>query len=88
MIYGVSAGPEMPLAIRDLFASDGRVEGFFLYREVERKPASEGLSRLMTLLADGRLKTHIDIEDSWKMIGPTSAKLIDRAFQGKAVLRL
>jgi hypothetical protein len=42
----------------------------------------------MALLADGRLKTHIDIDDSWEAIGPTAAKLIDRAFTGKAVLRL
>lgn len=88
VIYGVSAGPETALAIRDLFASDARVEGLFLYREVERKSASDGLSRLMALLADGRLRTHIDIDDNWETIGPTAAKLIDRAFQGKAVLRL
>jgi NADPH:quinone reductase-like Zn-dependent oxidoreductase len=88
IIYGVSAGTETTLAIRDLFASDARVEGLFLYREVERKSASDGLSRLMALLADGRLKTHIDIDDSWEAIGPTAAKLIDRAFTGKAVLRL
>jgi NADPH2:quinone reductase len=88
VIYGVSAGPETTLAIRDLFASDSRVEGLFLYREVERKSASDGLSRLMALLADGRLKTHIDIDDSWEKIGPTAAKLIGRAFHGKAVLRL
>ena len=88
IIYGVSAGPETTLAIRDLFASDARVEGLFLYREVERISASDGLSRLMALLADGRLKTHIDIDDSWEAIGPTAAKLIDRTFTGKAVLRL
>jgi NADPH:quinone reductase len=88
VVYGVSAGPETTLAIRDLFASDGRMEGLFLYREVERKPASDGLSRLLALLADGRLKTHIEIDDSWEQIGPTAAKLIDRAFTGKAVLRL
>jgi len=88
VIYGVSSGPETTLAIRDLFANDGNLEGFFLYREVERKPASDGLSRLMVLLADGRLKTHIEIDDSWDKIGPTAAKLISRAFHGKAVLRL
>jgi len=88
VIYGVSAGPETTLAIRDLFASDGRVEGLFLYREVERKPASNGLSRLMALLADGRLRTHVDIDDSWETIGSTAAKLIGRAFHGKAVLRI
>lgn len=88
VIYGVSAGPETTLAIRDLFASDGRVEGLFLFRELRRKSASDGLSRLMALLADGRLKTHIEIDDEWKAIGPTAAKLIKRAFFGKAVLRL
>jgi NADPH2:quinone reductase len=88
VIYGVSAGPETTLAIRDLFASDGRVEGLFLYREIERKSAGDGLSRLMALLADGRLKTHIDIDDNWGKIGPTAVKLIGRAFHGKAVLRL
>ncbi len=88
IIYGVSAGPETPLAVRDLFIADGRVEGLFLYRETDREAASKGLARLMSLLADGRLKTHVDIDDSWETIGATAAKLIDRSFPGKAVLRL
>ncbi|MEQ9640243.1 MAG: zinc-binding dehydrogenase [Alphaproteobacteria bacterium] len=88
VLYGVSAGPETPLAIRDLFVSDGRVEGLFLYRETDRESASKGLARLLALLADGRLKTHVDIDDSWETIGATAAKLIDRSFPGKAVLRL
>lgn len=88
VLYGVSAGPETPLAVRDLFIADGRVEGLFLYREIEREPASRGLARLLALLADGRLRTHVDTDAGWETIGETAQKLIGRAFPGKAVLRL
>jgi NADPH:quinone reductase-like Zn-dependent oxidoreductase len=89
ILYGVSAGPVMPMAIRDLMLTgDGRVEGFYLYREAEKESAARGLARLLALVADGRLKTHVDIDDSWETIGATAQKLIGRAFPGKAVLRL
>ena len=89
ILYGVSAGPTTPLAIRDLmFTGDGRVEGFYLYRESDIEYASRGLDRLLGLLADGRLVTHVPVTGSWENIGETAAGLIARDFPGKAVLTI
>ena len=89
ILYGVSAGPTTPLAIRDLmFTGDGRVEGFYLYRESDIEYASRGLARLLGLLAGGQLVTHVPVTGSWENIGETAAGLISRDFPGKAVLTI
>jgi NADPH:quinone reductase-like Zn-dependent oxidoreductase len=87
ILYGVSAGSDGAIPIRHLmFTGDGRVEGFHLYRESEIESASKGLDRLLTLVAAGRLKTLISINDDWHKAGETAEKLIARDFVGKAVL--
>ena len=87
ILYGVSAGPEATLAIRQLmFTGGGRIEGFFLYREADIETATKGLDRLLRLVADERLKTHVSVTGEWENIGETAARLIGREFAGKAVL--
>lgn len=87
--YGVSAGAETPMPIRNLLLSgDGRVDGFHLYRESEKESAARGLTRLLRLLGDGRLKTEVSVSEDWRGIGAVAAGLIDREFLGKAVLTL
>ena len=89
ILYGVSAGPEATLAVRDLFLTgDGRIEGFHLYRETEVESAAKGLDRLLRLLADKRLMTHVPIIENWKDVGETANQLIQRDFPGKAVLTI
>jgi len=89
ILYGVSAGPEATLAIRDLFLTgDGRVEGFHLYRETEIESAAKGLDRLLCLLADKRLMTHVPITEHWKNVGEMATQLVGRDFPGKAVLTI
>ena len=89
ILYGVSAGAETGLAVRDLmFTGDGRIEGFHLYRESEVETAAKGLDRLLALLADGRLTTHVPVTGNWEQIGETAAQLIGRDFAGKAVLTI
>jgi len=89
ILYGVSAGLETTLAVRDLMLTgDGRIEGFHLYRETEIEPAAKGLDRLLYLLADKRLTTHVPVTGDWQAIGETAARLIGRDFAGKAVLTI
>jgi NADPH:quinone reductase len=89
ILFGVSAGQETTLAIRDLMLTgNGRVEGFYLTREIQIERASKGLSRLLKLLADGRLRTLVSIDADWRTVGETAARLIARDFTGKAVLRI
>lgn len=87
--YGVSGGADAPMPIRSLLLSgDGRIDGFHLYRESEKESARKGLTRLMRLLLDGRLRTEITVREDWSKIGRVAADLIDRAYLGKAVLTL
>ena len=77
------------MAVRDLFLTgDGRIEGFHLYRETEVESAAKGLDRLLRLLADKRLMTHVPIIENWKDVGETANQLIQRDFPGKAVLTI
>jgi NADPH2:quinone reductase len=80
ILYGVSAGQETTFAIRDLMLTgNGRVEGFYLTRDIQIERASKGLSRLLTLLS---------IDADWSSVGETAASLIARNFPGKAVLQI
>jgi len=89
VLYGVSAGAETVLPVRDLmFTGDGRIEGFYLYRETEFETAAKGLDRLLALLGDGRLATLVSHTGGWEQVGETAQALIDRGFMGKAVLKI
>ena len=89
ILYGVSAGPEATFNIRELmFTGSGRIEGFFLYQETDVEPAERGLARLLKLVSDKRLKTHVSVTGRWEDIGETATQLIGREFAGKAVLTI
>jgi NADPH:quinone reductase-like Zn-dependent oxidoreductase len=86
---GVSDTNESTIDARSFF-NTGRTAyyGFSLFREFGRHPAAEGLSRLAALVADGRLKPHIDVEAPWTDIAAVAKRYLDRSFPGKAVLHL
>lgn len=89
VLYGVSAGTQTSLAVRDLMATGaGRVEGFHLYRESQHAHARTGLARLLRLLADGRLHTRISRSEDWQQVGEVAAALLARGYVGKAVLNV
>ncbi len=86
---GVVGGLEITLDMRAM----GRAPRSSLYKmlvftEVSREPASEGLARLAQLVAEGRVKPHIDVEDSWTLIGKVADDLLRRRVSGKAVLNI
>ena len=62
--------------------------GFILFHEITARPASEGLGRLVGLVAEGRLNPRISVEASWAEVGDVAQRLLDRGYQGKAVLRI
>ena len=69
------------MAIRDLMLTgNGRAEGFYLTRDIQIERANKGLSRLLKLLADGRLRTLVSIDADWSTVGPTAARLMARDF--------
>ena len=87
--YGISGGLEATIPIRAMLLSgDGRIDGFHLYRESEKESASKGLTRLMRLMLDGKLKTHVSVQKEWSAVGEVAVGLIDRTYAGKAVLTI
>jgi len=62
--------------------------GFILFHEVIARPASEGLTRLVKLVDEGRLKPSIEVEAPWTDVGEVASRLIGRGYTGKAVLHV
>jgi len=60
----------------------------YLFTEVAVEPAGVGLALLAGLVANGRLRPLIQIEAPWTQVGDVAQQLLDRAYAGKAVLRV
>lgn len=88
--FGASSGDsDVSIDVRNFFVTGGtRLYGFYLFHEIPSHPASQGLARLVSLIADGRLKPRISVRASWTEIGAISQQLVDRSYTGKAVLRV
>jgi NADPH:quinone reductase len=87
--FGTSAGNEVTFDARDFYLTgNARLRGFILFHEVRARPASDGLARLLKLVADGRLKTNVSVRESWTEVGEVAQRLLDRGYTGKAVLRV
>ena len=86
---GVSASAEVTFDTRTFFVS-GRATlyGFYLFAELGREPAGDGLRRLADLVAAGQVAPRISLERPWAEIGQVAQELMARRFPGKAVLTL
>ena len=85
-----SSQPGLPaIDMHRFFLTGGaRIYGFALSHELRKDRASRGLARLGALVAAGKVRPHIAVEDDWTKIGEVAQFLIDRRFVGKAVLRI
>ena len=88
--YGSTGGNETKFAPSELYLNGGQhsIYGLTLYTEVEFESASSGLTRLLRLVKQGKLKTHIGKEGTWEEAGKIAAELLERKFNGKAVLQV
>jgi NADPH:quinone reductase-like Zn-dependent oxidoreductase len=87
--FGMSGGAEVTFDVRSFYFTGGAsLYGFILFHEVIAKPASGGLGRLVELVAEGRLRPRISVEASWTEVGAVAQSLLDRGYQGKAVLHV
>ncbi len=87
--YAQTAGTEATFNCAKFYATGGaRIYGLIIFHELEREPASLGLSRLLALIREGTLKPPISVEADWTEIDSVAKGLIDRKFTGKAVLRV
>ena len=87
--FGVSGGAESTFDVRSFYLTGGAsLYGFILFHEVLARPASEGLGRLLRLVADGALQPHIELEAPWEEVRKVAGRLVDRDYAGKAVLHV
>ena len=87
--FGMSGGAEVTFDVRSFYFTGGAsLYGFILFHEIVAKPASGGLERLVGLVAEGRLHPRISVEASWTEVGAVAQSLLDRGYQGKAVLHV
>jgi NADPH:quinone reductase-like Zn-dependent oxidoreductase len=89
VIFGTTAGAE-PQITASKFYSTGATTlyGLYLFTELATEPASIGLRRLAELMAVGKLKATVSVEEPWTKIAEVAQALTDRKFVGKAVLHL
>lgn len=90
VLYGVSAGAETTFDAGEFFRTGGaQLYGLYVFNELETgENASVGLSRLLDLVASGRLNPQIALEDTWTSVASVAQQLLDRSYPGKAVLHI
>jgi NADPH2:quinone reductase len=87
--FGWSASSQVTLDIRSFMAAGGvTLYKLVMFAELARRGASEDLGWLAQLVAEGQLRTPIEVEASWHDIGEVAQRLAQRQFTGKAVLHL
>jgi NADPH:quinone reductase len=85
---GVIGGMDISLDLRAMRAPRSSLYKMLVFTEVSREPASIGLGRLAQMVAEGRVKPHIEVEESWSRIGQVAEDLLQRRISGKAVLTM
>jgi NADPH:quinone reductase len=86
---GASAASHATFDIRRFYGTGGlSLYGFILFHELKREPARLGLARLAQLVAEERLRPHIEVEAPWTDIAKVARQLMERGFTGKAVLHI
>jgi NADPH:quinone reductase-like Zn-dependent oxidoreductase len=90
VVFGTTAGTE-PQINASKFYSTGSTTlyGLMLAQEtVSFEPASTGLAKLVNLMAAGKLRSTISIEEPWTKVAEVAQMLTERRFVGKAVLNV
>jgi NADPH:quinone reductase len=89
VLLGVSSGSEATVDAANFMRTGGaRLYGFILFHELPHRPAVEGLSRLVAMVAAGRLHPQIELEAPFEQIADVANKLYNRGIPGKAVMHL
>lgn len=88
VLFGTSETAETTFDARQFYSTGTVLYGFILFEEVKREPPAQGLARLVSLLASGRIKSPIEVSASWTEVGAIAERFWNREIAGKAVLML
>ncbi len=81
--YGQLGGSEITI---DLRRFSGTFTKILIFALAKAETASLGLGLLARLVAEGKLRPHIEVQAPWTEIGQVAQHLLQRDFSGKAVL--
>ena len=89
VVFGNSSREETSISFSD-FAGHAfaRIIPFFVYLSGTPASMGEDLAKLVSMVASGKLKPEIGLEDSWHNVYKAAAALRDRKVNGKAVFRV
>lgn len=89
VLYGVSESSDVSFeAQRFMRIGGASLYGLILFHEIKRRPAGQGLTQLLRLVEDGRLRPAIEVEAPWTQVAEVANRLYDRKIAGKAVLHV
>jgi NADPH2:quinone reductase len=89
LLLGVSSASATTIDAATFMRTGGAsLYGFILFHELPHRPAGEGLSRLVAMVAAGQLHPQIEIEAPFEQIAKVANQLYSRGIAGKAVLNL
>ena len=88
-MFGNSSREETPISFAN-FAGHAfaRIVPFFVYLSGTPASMGEDLAKLVSMVASGKLKPEIGLEDSWHNVYKAVAALRDRKVNGKAVFHI
>jgi NADPH:quinone reductase-like Zn-dependent oxidoreductase len=89
VMFGNSSREETPISFSN-FAGHAfaRILPFFVYLSGTPASMGEDLAKLVSMVAAGKLKPEIGLEDSWHNVYKATAALRDRKVNGKAVFHV
>ncbi len=89
LLFGNSSREETPISFPN-FAGHAfaRLIAFFVYLSGTPASMGEDLAKLVSMVAAGKLKPEIGLEDSWHNVYKAAAALRDRKINGKAVFHI
>jgi len=86
VLLGASAGSQTTFDAARFRVGGTRLYGLVMGYEFRREPPCVGLAELLALMAEGKLRPEIALCAEMGEIAEVAARLMDRAFVGKAVL--
>ncbi len=89
VMFGNSSREETPISFPNFAGHAGaRLLAFFVYLSGTPASMGEDLVKLVSMVAAGKLKPEIGLEDSWHNVYKAAAALRDRKINGKAVFHI